>query len=188
MRSKAVLVMDDLNERPAIEVREKDGSKGIFAKDDIMAGSVIFHLRGTVSIQPTKYTIELGRDRHLNLPTIRKKKDELEYCWQYLNHSCEPSGYLNVVDLTFRALGNIAAGEELTFNYLTTESEMAEPFNCVCGSPNCFGFIRGRNFLTQEQADKLSSAMGEDKVVELFVPSARKSFPDFENSESGRRR
>jgi hypothetical protein len=51
---------------------------------------------------------------------------------------------------------------------------MAEPFNCLCGSANCFGFIQGRNFLTLEQADRLALAFGEDNVVTLFMPAIQK--------------
>ena len=86
----------------------------------------------------------------------------------------KPNGYMNTTERTFRALRDIAAGEEISFNYLTTESEMAEPFHCRCGSANCFGFIQGRNFLTVEQADRLVLALGEDNVVTLFIPAIRK--------------
>ena len=135
--------------------------------------------------QPTKYTIQLGHRRHLNFPTIRRSNDELDYCWQYLNHSCEPNGYMNIEELTVRALKDIAPGEEITFNYLATESEMAVPFNCICGSANCFGFIQGRNFLTRSQAERLSRSVGEDNVVTLFMPVVRKLSADLEKLQPG---
>jgi hypothetical protein len=187
MWSNAVLTMDEVNEGCAIEVRDNDGFKGVFAKERIMQDAVVFYLKGTVSTQPTKYTIQLGNRRHLNFPALRKANDDLDYCWQYLNHSCEANGYMNTAELTFRALRNIEAGEEITFNYLTTESEMAVPFNCICGSPNCFGFIQGRNFLSPAQAATLSQTVGDDNVVTLFIPVLRKSFEDRENSQSGSR-
>jgi SET domain-containing protein len=147
-------------ERSAVEVRENERYKGVFATEDIRSGSVIFHLRGTVSTRPTKYTIQLGEERHLECPPIRKASDKLDYCWKYLNHSCAPNGYINAAELIFLALRDIAMGEEITFNYLTTESELAAPFRCICGSANCFGFIRGRNFLTPDQAESLALAFG----------------------------
>lgn len=81
---------------------------------------------------------------------------------------------MNNAELTFRALRNISPNEEITFNYLTTESEMAAAFNCICGSANCFGFIQGRNFLSPAQASRLSLAVGEDNVVTLFMPALRR--------------
>ena len=174
MRGNAVLVIDDVIERPLIEVRDKAGFKGVYAEHAIKQDSVIFNLRGTISTRPSKYTIQLGSNRHLNFPAIRRPNDDLDYCWQYLNHCCEPNGYMNTAERTFRALRDIAPGEEISFNYLTTESEMAEPFHCHCGSASCYGFIQGRNFLTLEQADRLALAFGEDNVVTLFMPAIPK--------------
>jgi SET domain-containing protein len=176
MRSNAVLASERFSEEASIEVRNKDGYKGVFAKENITADSVIFYLKGTVSSSPTKYTIQLSRHRHLNFPTIRKTDDELDYSWQYLNHSCEPSGYMNTVDRTFRALRDLVHGEEISFNYLTTESAMAEPFKCMCGSSNCFGFIEGRDFLSAEQVDRLALTVGEDNVVTLLMPTDENVF------------
>lgn len=170
MRSNAVLAIDEYQEESPIEVRDNDGFKGVFATEGISEDSVIFNLRGTISTQPTKYTIQLGARQHLNFPAIRRANDDLDYCWQFLNHCCEPNGYMNTAERTFRALRDIAPGEEITFNYLTTESEMAVPFNCICGSSNCFGFVQGRNFLSEAQARRLSRAVGEDNVVTLFMP------------------
>lgn len=175
MRSNAVPASERFSEEASIELRDKDGYKGVFAKETITADSVIFYLKGTMSSSPTKYTIQLSRHRHLSFPTIRKIDDELDYCWQYLNHSCEPNGYINAVDRTFRALREITADEEINFNYLTTESVMAVPFTCNCGSANCFGFIQGRDFLNAEEVERLSLSMPSEGVVNSFVAARRKS-------------
>jgi len=182
MRGNAVLVIDDVIERPAIEVRDNGGFKGVYAKQAIKQDSVIFNLKGTISTRPSKYTIQLGSNQHLNFPAIRRPNDDVDYCWQYLNHCCEPNGYMNIKERTFRALRDIAPGEEISFNYLTTESEMAVPFHCICGSPNCFGYIQGRNFLTTAQADRLTLILGEDNVVTLFMPAIQKVSGNLKNS------
>lgn len=169
MRSNAVLVRNDAQTDGAVEVRDDGRFKGVFARESITEGSVIFQLRGTISTSPSKYTIQVGWRRHLNLPK-RKPKDARDYDWQYLNHHCSPNGYIDTTELTFRALREIEAGEEITFNYLTTESDMAVPFECTCGSTNCYGLIRGRDFLTPEQADHLAREIGEDHIVSLLMP------------------
>ena len=174
MWSNAVLAIVEPSEECPIEVRDNNGFKGVFAKEAIPENSVVFYLNGAISTTPTKYTIQLGHRRHLTFPTIRKTDDEPDYCWQYLNHSCEPNGYMDTVERTFRALRDIASGEEITFNYLTTESEMAEPFNCRCGSASCFEFIQGRNFLSPALSERLSRTMGDDNVVTLFMPTFHK--------------
>src|SRR5215213_5158619 len=158
---RAVLAHADIDEgyeinghtepNSAIEMKLHRGFKGLFAKRDIIAGSVIFHFKGSISRQANKYSVQLSRDKHINFPPVRKPNDDLDYAWQYLNHSCEPSGYVNAAEYCFCALRNIRKGEEITFNYLTTEDELATPFQCGCGSAKCFGFIGGYKFLTADQ-------------------------------------
>ncbi len=183
MRSNAVLVIDAALERPVIEVRDTAGFKGVYAKQAIKQGSIIVHLKGNITRRPSKYTIQVGSNQHLNLPAITRPDDDVDYSWQYLNHCCEPNSYLNTAERTFRALRDITPGEEISFNYLTTESEMAEPFNCHCGSARCFGYIQGRNFLTLEQAERLTLIFGEDNVVTLFMPAIRKGTRHLKNSQ-----
>ena len=184
--SSAVLALDDLNEgyeinghtgpNSNITVQYDDGYKGLFASKDIRAGSVIFHLKGCVSTCANKYSIQLSRNKHLDFPPVRKPNDDLDYAWQYLNHSCDPNGYLNAAEYCFRALRNISKGEEITFNYLATEYELASPFRCGCRSVNCFGLIRGNKFLTADQVAELSDKKAQKNTKDsaesfvLFVP------------------
>lgn len=65
----------------------------------------------------------------------------------YANHSCHPNVHFNTDDGVVVALRNIAAGEAITFNYLTTEWEMAQAFDCECGTERCLGQIRGARFV-----------------------------------------
>jgi len=176
MRSNAVLAGERFSSESAIEVKEQDGYKGVFAKETIAPESVIFYLNGTLTKLPTKYTIELSRNCHLSFPTIRKKRNaDLNYNWQYLNHCCEPNGYINPSDRTFRALREIAPGEEINFNYLTTESALAVPFTCTCGSANCFGLIQGRDFLTAEELERLARI--HRRGTTCRAPTSRKTLP-----------
>ncbi len=188
MWSNAVLANDTIDEQSLIEVRDNKGFKGVFATEPIAQDSVVFYLNGTITTQPTRYTIQLGPRKHLTFPSIRKTNDDLDYCWQYLNHSCEPNGYMSTAEFTFRALRDIAPGEEITFNYLTTESEMAVPFTCICGSASCFGLIQGRNFLNPNESARLAREMGEDNVVAMFMPAVQRSSGNLENSIPGQRR
>lgn len=161
----AILESADLDERHEInshaephsniEMKLYKGYKGLYARKDIIAGSVIFDMKGRISRRGNKYSVQLGRDKHLDFPLIRKPNDHLDYAWQYVNHSCEPNGYVNAAEYSFCALTNISKGEEITFNYLTTEYELAAPFLCECRSAKCFGFIRGHKFLTADQIAEL---------------------------------
>jgi hypothetical protein len=138
-----------------IEMKLYKGYKGLYARKDIIAGSVIFQLKGRISKHANKYSVQLGKDKHIDFPLIRKPNDHLDYAWQYVNHNCEPNGYVNAAEYSFCALTNIRKGEEITFNYLTTEYELATPFQCGCRSEKCFGYIRGNKFLSADQIAEL---------------------------------
>ncbi|KAH8847666.1 hypothetical protein MCOR27_008322 [Pyricularia oryzae] len=88
----------------------------------------------TLAEEPTYATVQIGRDRHLNL-----NSDLL-----YINHSCDPSLIFDTANLAI-LVGpkGIRAGEELTFFYPSTEWRMAQPFACLCGAATCRGTISG---------------------------------------------
>jgi hypothetical protein len=156
----AMLVVDeveaDRQKDCRIEILERNGAKGVFAREDMTVDSFI-KLQGVISDQPTRHSVQLGQGKHLSLPIDCDGVDNPDYFWIYLNHSCQPNGYINVAELTFRLLRKISKGEECTFNYLTTEENMAEPFNCTCGAVKCFGLIRGYEHLSREQQEELAA-------------------------------
>lgn len=50
---------------------------------------------------------------------------------------------------------DIQEGEPITFNYLSTEWDMAQAFKCECGSENCLGEIQGARYVpTKVLADQ----------------------------------
>jgi len=139
-----------------IEIQEKNGYKGVFATEDMEMNAVI-KLEGVISDHQSRYSIQLGKNKHLNVPAgVNGKIDNPDFFWAYLNHSCQPNGYIDTANLTFRALRKINRGEECTFNYLTTEYEMAAPFICQCGAAGCVGLIQGHKHLSAEQREELA--------------------------------
>ncbi|TLD31657.1 hypothetical protein PspLS_02567 [Pyricularia sp. CBS 133598] len=93
----------------------------------------------TLADEPTYATVQIGRDRHLNL-----NSDLL-----YINHSCDPSLIFDTANLAI-LVGpkGIRAGEELTFFYPSTEWHMAQPFACLCGAASCRGTISGADAMS----------------------------------------
>ncbi|HLM58771.1 MAG TPA: SET domain-containing protein-lysine N-methyltransferase [Pyrinomonadaceae bacterium] len=139
-----------------VEVREVGGNKGVFAGEVIEAGTII-RLKGSVSGVPSRHSLQLDKERHLILSDATDEADDPDSFWKYLNHSCRPNGHIDTRGPSFHALRRIARGEECTFNYLTTEYEMAEPFECRCGSVDCFGVIGGYARLGAEEKLRLSA-------------------------------
>jgi hypothetical protein len=133
---------------------------GLIAGQSLKAGDAVITLEGAFVDSPTRYTIQFGPDRHLQ-PT-----DQL---WAFLNHSCDPNLRVDIERKAMVATSNIQEGEALTFNYLTTEWEMAEPFQCQCGSSNCHGTIAGSKFVCPEHGHSLI-VWEMSAGIEVIVP------------------
>lgn len=129
-----------------IRWEKRKGQRARYATCDIRKDKVILDLKklSRKIDHPTAYTIQFDKNIHYELSGIR-----------YLNHSCNPTGYILFDDFSFRALRDIRKGEELTFHYCTTEFELSAPFQCVCGSENCMGWIRGFQYLSKEERERL---------------------------------
>lgn len=103
-------------------------------------GDVVAHITGHREVHaPTRFTVQVGIDRHI---------DGLAQL-TFMNHSCAPNVFLNTANLTLVALRDIAAGEEVTFFYPSTEWHMAEPFGCLCGTPECVSYIAGAEVMPE---------------------------------------
>jgi len=130
-----------------IRVIDRRGRKGLFATAAIAAGEILIDLRGEKLLgAPTRESLQVGERNHV----IGRK--ETVGC---LNHACEPNSRLEVEGDSIVAVYDVTAGEEITVNYLATEYDMHETFRCECGSPQCFGIIRGFRYLTDSERLRL---------------------------------
>lgn len=126
------------------------GNYHVVATEPLRPGDLVMRLEGECTRQPTRFTVQIDSDLHLEVPPGAGLELLLDrYFWRFLNHSCDPSAFLRGQDLIARR--RIKAWDELTFDYDSTEYDMAEPFHCRCGSPRCRGQIRGYRHLTPAQ-------------------------------------
>lgn len=130
-----------------VELRGAASGLGVFAREAIAAGEVLMALAPVFVAAPARHTIQLDAERH------QAGTGEID---DFLNHCCEPNAALDVERLCFVATRAIGAGEEITFNYLTSEEDMAEAFSCQCGASGCFGEIRGFRHLSRADQDRLA--------------------------------
>ena len=111
----------------------KKGMKGLFANEFIHKGSIIFILKGIHLPEPTRTSIR-----------VRGQNVE-HYEGGFMNHHCNPSAAVIEIEDVIQGLviakKHIYKGEEITFDYETTEPKLAHPFKC-----NCHGkLIKGWN-------------------------------------------
>ena len=140
--------MPEMSDHPTDEAAEYtaaeyvDGHHQLVATKNFEVGDPILLLRGEISGQPSRFSVQLGPDQHMEVPADVRVEQPLDrYRWRFLNHSCEPNAKFDNRSLI--AIRNIAASAQITFDYNTTEYDLASPFECHCESDNCYGVVRG---------------------------------------------
>ncbi len=134
---------------------------GIVASERMVAGDVVVHIEGERTLVATRYSVQVGPDEHIEPPAGAPLDGP--YAWRFMNHHCDPNSAIRGLDVV--ALRTIEEGEEITYDYATTEAEMAEPFLCQCGSPKCRGQIRGFLHLSTEEQATLRPRLADHLVA-----------------------
>jgi hypothetical protein len=117
---------------------------GSFAVDPIPMGTIVATFGGTIltrinfetyPLEQRSRSIQIDMDQFVLGPESRESGDSI-------NHSCLPNcGIRNATQLI--AMREIAAGEELTYDYATSDTSDYDEFECACGSDNCRGRVSG---------------------------------------------
>lgn len=128
---------------PPVAVAYSGGAYRVVAARPALPGDLLLRIAGVLTHAPSRHSLQVGPGRHLVPPPGLAPDDPSpRYAWRYLNHSCDPNAVVSGRELI--ATRPVAAGDEVTFDYNTTEGELAEPFACRCG--HCGGrTIRGRD-------------------------------------------
>ena len=124
--------------------KSNDGLSLVAARS-ILQGEVVLHMAGQPVVNPSRYSVQIDENVHLEGPP--------ESLGNYINHSCNPSCYIDWASLNFVALRPIDVGESITFHYCTSEWDMKEKFECRCGAPSCLGTVRGVKYLGPEDIE-----------------------------------
>lgn len=127
--------------------------QGLFAEEDIALGEIVAIKGGYIFTEPEWQAVKAAispaeiqiADGLFIAPS---HAGEVAGDMVYSNHSCDPNVAIQG-QIAFVAMRNIAAGEELTHDWATTDDldyEMA----CSCGSPRCRKLITGKDWLKPE--------------------------------------
>lgn len=135
--------------------RNPNGELGVFAKNQIAEGELISVWGGKIyteaEIDELSDTCpELATHSVSVYPGFYLGSTDLD-CLdevEMFNHSCEPNAGVRG-QILFVARRLIESGEEITFDYDTTEVDSI-PFKCDCGSANCRGTIDGSGWKDPE--------------------------------------
>ncbi len=139
---------------PDTEVRDSPiHGKGLFARRPISAGEIVAIKGGYILNSAAWDDLEpqLGpahiqiADGFFIAPVDRAERDG---SMLYTNHSCEPNIGLQG-QIVFVTMRDIAAGEELTHDWATTD-DLDYRMTCRCGSKTCRGTVTGRDWMKPE--------------------------------------
>lgn len=137
----------------SVRVEQIDGDLRVVATRPFRAGEPILRLEGDLVDRPDRHSLQVEDDRHLVVPPATGVPWNPEhYPWRFLNHSCAPNAGIRGREVI--ALRDIQLLEQITFDYNTTEYDMAEPFVCRCGT--CGGRqVAGFRHLAHEEQARL---------------------------------
>ncbi|HLC86359.1 MAG TPA: SET domain-containing protein-lysine N-methyltransferase [Candidatus Nanoarchaeia archaeon] len=143
--------------------RSKNVGRGVFAGENIRKGEKILKFKGRIVKYAYDSNFKLG-PRWLgigkNTWIIINKNNPGDM----INHSCNPNaGLKNKIFLI--AIKNIKNGEEVTFDYSTSEEDPYWKMNCKCHAKNCRNIIRDFNHLP----NKLKQRYKKLKIVPAFI-------------------
>ena len=131
--------------------------RGLFCIAPISAGDVVVVKGGSVFnrvkrdfLAETLGPAEIQIDDHLFIGPVTP--EERDASMMYLNHSCEPNVGISG-QIVFRAMRDIAPGEELTFDYATGDDD-DWVMECNCGAPTCRKRVTGLDWRLPELQKK----------------------------------
>src|SRR6266487_2710843 len=147
---------------PKTEVREsKIHGHGLFATADIAKDEVVAVKGGHIvdretlrcEIAPGLGPVEIQIDDDLFIAPVTDEERELSML--YSNHSCDANLGMRG-EITFVAMRNIRAGEELTHDWAMTDDDDYS-IECKCGAPNCRKNLTGKDWQRPELQRRYAS-------------------------------
>jgi uncharacterized protein len=158
---------------PKTEVRQsKIHGRGLFATADIVKDEIVAVKGGHIvdrkilreKITPQLGPVEIQIDDDLFIAPVTDEERELSML--YSNHSCNAN--LGVRgEITFVAMRDIRAGEELTHDWAMTDDDDYS-VECKCSAPNCRKILTGKDWQRQDLQKRYAgyfSAYLADKIA-----------------------
>lgn len=135
---------------PKTEVRPSPiHGRGLFAARPIAPGEIVAVKGGHIvsgaewkALEPALGSAEIQIAEDLFIAPADPA--EREGSMLYTNHSCEPNIAIQG-QIVFVAMRAIAAGEELTHDWATTD-DLDYEIECRCGQPTCRRILTGRDW------------------------------------------
>lgn len=134
---------------PKLEARPlpEKGFYGVFALEPVQAGELLVMWSGSLcSLEVLEQLPAIERSRSVQV------EDDLFLVpitsgepGDFINHACNPNaGLTGQIGLV--ALRDIAAGEEICYDYAMSDGSTYDEFECHCGCPDCRHRVTGEDW------------------------------------------
>jgi uncharacterized protein len=126
------------------------GGRGVFARERVRAGETLLVWGGDVvtgemlkwmSEEKHRLAVQIEEDLYLVTPN--------EGPADWVNHSCDPNAGL-AGQIVLVALRDIPVGEEICFDYATSDGSPYDEFECGCSSRRCRHHVTGDDWKLPE--------------------------------------
>lgn len=149
-----MIVEERVSLMSSVAVIRADSEYRLVANRPVAEGELLFTIEGELTSTPNRYTVQIDHDVHIDVPGEYDSEGILDrFYWRFMNHSCDPT--VCIRGRSVISLKPVSFGQDITFNYNTTEFDMAEPFACRCGSVRCARQVQGFRYLSGEERDRL---------------------------------
>lgn len=129
-----------------VKIKITNKGKFAYALQKIDKGTTIYHASGSKVSLPLRYTIQIDRNVHIIGPSV-------------IDHACvDPTCIIDSKN-NLIAKRAIRPEERITYNYLTTEYDIFNKFQCTCSQENCFRLIKGFKYLNPEERMRLKEEL-----------------------------
>lgn len=122
--------------------------RGVYSTEPIKAGEFLALIGGAA----LPLDVALGFGEQQRSQCLQVEDDLVLWISRYeesvadwINHGCDPNAGLSG-QITLIAMRDIAAGEEICFDYAMCDGSALDEFVCECGSANCRGQVTGEDW------------------------------------------
>jgi hypothetical protein len=149
-RSIAVQATGHISSKLEGRLIPSKGGRGLFARERVRAGETLLVWGGEVAtsdmlkrMSEDKHRLSVQIEEDLYLVTPNEGPAD------WVNHSCDPNAGL-VGQIVLVALRDIRAGEEIGFDYATSDGSPYDEFECGCASRLCRHHVTGNDWKLPE--------------------------------------
>ena len=175
MRPRSITIQPTGHISPKLEGRliTSKGGRGLFARERVRAGETLVVWGGEVAtaemlqwMSEEKHRLAVQIEENLYLVTGNEGPAD------WINHSCDPNTGL-IGQIVLVALRDIRAGEEICFDYATTDGSSYDEFECGCGSRRCRGHVTGDDWRLAELQTRYAGHFSP--YIQRRIDEARRS-------------